>query len=318
MSYNQPKFRGDAQWNLDATTIVNGTFLPYGPTRIFIDKNNTWYVADEGYNLILSGIGGSAIPTAIGYGGSCIIVTDNGDLYTYDDDNKQVTIQKLNGTNSSSVMIISERCDGLHVTANNTLYCSVGFMDQVVTKSLSDPTNALSIVAGKGCSAAGSDGLARPLGIFVTLNLSLYVADSYNNRIQRFDYEQTNAMTMAGDGAPGTIGLNTPTDIILDGNGYLFIVDIGNHRIVGSGPNGFRCVVGCTFGQGSASNQLSSPQSMSFDSDGNIWVADTGNNRIQEFVLQTSLPSMSDLLFLSEASSVLSLVCFLGILPLER
>ena len=288
VSYNQPKFWGNAQWNPDAITIVNGTLLQYSPTRIFINTNNTWYVADESYNPILSGIGGSAIPTTIGYGGHCIIVTDNGDVYTYDDDNNQVTIQTPNGTNSSSVMIISDRCDDLYVTTNNTLYCSIGGMDQVVTKSLTDPTNTLSIVAGTGCVGSGSDTLAHPAGIFVTLNLSLYVADCYNSRIQLFHYGQANAMTMAGDGAPGTISLNTPTDVILDGNGYLFIVDQNNHRIVGSGPNGFRCVAGCTFGQGSASNQLSQPQSMSFDSDGNIWVADTSNSRIQKFVLKNT------------------------------
>ena len=288
VSFNQPKFRGHAQWNPDAITIANNGVLGYAPTRIFVNTNNTWYVSNDNYARILSGVEGSVIPTMIGYGGSCIIVTDNGDLYTYDDDNKQVTIQTLNGTNSSSVMIISERCDGLHVTANNTLYCSVGGMHQVVTKSLSDPTNALSIVAGKGCSAAGSDGLARPWGIFVTLNLSLYVADCYNHRIQRFHSGQANAMTMAGNGAPGTINLAYPTDVVLDGNGYLFIVDRDSHGIFGSGPSGFRCVAGCTFGQGSASNQLAFPLSMSFDSDGNIWVADSENSRVQKFMLQNS------------------------------
>ena len=41
----------------------------------------------------------------------------------------------------------------------------------------------------------------------------------------------------------------------MDGNGYLFIADKENHRIVGSGPNEFRCLIGCTE-SGSANNQL--------------------------------------------------------------
>ena len=288
MSNNQPKFRGDAQWNLDAITIANDTLLQYSPTRIFIDQNNTWYAAGESYNPILSEIAEIGTPTMIGYGGHCIFVTDNGDVYTYDDRNTQVSMRSVNDNSSSPVMIISDPCDDLYVTANNALYCSISLMHQVVTKSLSDPANTLSMVAGTGCNGSELDKFAHPVGIFVTLHLSLYVADSGNDRIQRFHSGETSATTVAGTGASGTIILSTPTDIVVDGNGYLFIVDTGNHRIVGSGPNGFRCVVGCTFGQGSASNQLSSPQSMSFDSDGNIWVADTGNNRIQEFVLRNN------------------------------
>ena len=186
VSYNQPKFSVNAQWNPDAITIADGGLLGYSPTRIFISKNNTWYVANENYNRILSGNGGSGTPITIGYGGHCVMVTDNGDMYSYDDDNTQVTIRSVNNTSSSPVMIIGDRCDDLYVTTNNTLYCSAGWMDQILTKSLNDPTNTLSVVAGTGCHRSGPDSFAHPVGIFVTLNLSLYVADSGNNRIQRF------------------------------------------------------------------------------------------------------------------------------------
>ena len=71
----------------------------------------------------------------------------------------------------------------------------------------------------------------------------------------------------------------------MDADGYLFIVDSSNHRIVGSGPGGFRCVVGCSGSSGPGSYQLNGPQTMSFDSDGNIFVADSGNGRLQKFLL---------------------------------
>ena len=260
----------------------------------------------------------SGTPITIGYGGHCVMVTDNGDMYSYDDDNTQVTIRTVNSTSSSPVMIISDRCDDLYVTTNNTLYCSAGWMDQVVTKSLNDPTNTLSVVAGTGCHGSGPDSFAHPVGIFVTLNLSLYVADSENNRIQRFHSGETNATTVAGDGAPSTITLNYPADVVLDGDGYLFIVEFNSHRIVGSGPNGFRCVAGCTGGSGSASNQLTHPQSMSFDSDGNIWVADTDNSRIQKFSRKTASSGKSCLLVHNKADAILSLSSFFHHLRLEQ
>jgi hypothetical protein len=59
-------------------------------------------------------------------------------------------------------------------------------------------------------------------------------------------------------------------------------------RIVGSGPNGFHCLVGCSISPGSASNQLNNPWSLSFDSYGNMFITDGGNNRIQKFVLSTN------------------------------
>jgi sugar lactone lactonase YvrE len=79
--------------------------------------------------------------------------------------------------------------------------------------------------------------------------------------------------------------LNCPSGVILDGNGYLFISDSNNHRIVGSGPNGFRCIVGCSTVSGSSASQLSYPSDLKFDSYGNIYVTDEGNSRIQKFIL---------------------------------
>jgi sugar lactone lactonase YvrE len=112
------------------------------------------------------------------------------------------------------------------------------------------------------------------------------VADRDNNRIQLFQLGQLNGITVAGSGSsPATITLNGPIGIVLDAAKYLFIVDHFNDRIVGSGPTGFRCVVGCSGLKGSASNQLVGPWSLSFDSYGNMFVTDQSNHRIQKFIL---------------------------------
>ena len=116
----------------------------------------------------------------------------------------------------------------------------------------------------------------------------LYVADSNNSRIQRFDFGQRNGTTVAINGLSSLIGLNYPTGVVVDGKGYLFIVDSGNNRIIGQGPNGFRCVAGCSNTSGMNNDQLSLPTSMGFDSYGNIFVADQNNSRIQRFDLATN------------------------------
>ena len=127
-----------------------------------------------------------------------------------------------------------------------------------------------------------------PEGIFVTTDLDLYVADHGNNRVQLFRRGELNATTVLINGWNGTITLNGPTDVTLDADGYLFIVECGNGRILGSGPGGFRCVAGCSGTSGSAPNQLSCPQTMAFDRDGNLFVTDGSNNRIQQFLLSNN------------------------------
>ncbi|CAF4387867.1 unnamed protein product, partial [Adineta steineri] len=87
--------------------------------------------------------------------------------------------------------------------------------------------------------------------------------------------------------ATTTIALNCPSDIALDTDGYLFIVDNGNTRIIGSGPYGYRCILSCS-GTGTAVNQLKNPSLFSFDSNGNIFITDTGNNRVLKFMLITN------------------------------
>jgi sugar lactone lactonase YvrE len=178
-------------------------------------------------------------------------------------------------------------CTGIFVDVTNSLYCSITNLYQVIKIWLGDNSSTWTRIAGTGGCGSSASTLCNPYGIFVDVNFDLYVADQSNNRIQLFKLGQSNALTVAGNGAASTITLNHPTGVVLDADKYLFIVDSGNNRIVGSGPYGFRCIIGCT-GSGSAPNQLSSPQNMAFDSYGNIFVADFGNNRIQQFALVTN------------------------------
>jgi sugar lactone lactonase YvrE len=183
-------------------------------------------------------------------------------------------------------MIVNQECYGLFVDINDTLYCSITDLHQVVTKSLNSGFNTSTVVAGTGCPGYTSYTLYYPYGIFVDINFDLYVADCYNNRIQRFQSGQLSATTVAGGDVPGTFPLQCPTGIVLDADNYLYIVDSGNNRIISTGPNGFRYLVG---GYSSWTpeyyNQLSYPQSMVFDRDGNLFVTDMENSRIQKFML---------------------------------
>ena len=246
--------------------------------------------------------------TVVGQGSHGLFVTADSCVYSYDGGSNQVNLWSTNGTRSHPVMFINSYCRGLFVDGNNTLYCSLSAISQIVSKSLFDSTNTLRVVAGTGCYGSSSDMLFSPQGIFVDLNFSLYVADSENHRIQRFTAGQMTATTVAGKGASGSIFLSSPTDVTLDGAGYLYIVDTYHHRIIGSGPDGFRCVAGCMTSSGPASHQLSRPQGMSFDRDGNMWVADYDNRRVQKFMLRNHTTGKHDLIALNVCAVFLTLV----------
>jgi hypothetical protein len=212
-------------------------------------------------------------------------VTSNGDIYI-DDGYRNGRVQKwiAQANTTVTVMNVNSSCYGLFVDTNDTLYCSMPLNHQVVKKSLNDPEMTTVIVAaGTGSQGSAFNELNAPRGIFVDVNSDLYVADCVNDRVQLFQSGELNGITVAGYGSPNpTINLDCPIGIVLDVEKYLFIVDYGNNRIVGSGLNGFRCLVGC-YGWGSRSNQLNHPYSFSFDRSGNMFVADYGNNRIQKF-----------------------------------
>jgi hypothetical protein len=212
-----------------------------------------------------------------------LFVTTAGDVYVDNGyANGRVNKWAINATIGVPVMYVDKECYGLFVDISDTLYCSIGDRHQVVAKSLNSGSNT--VVAGDGCPGSASNMLYFPRGIFVDTNLDLYVADCGNNRIQVFHLGQLIGLTVAVNGTSGAFTLSCPTGIVLDADKYLFIVDSINHRIIGSGPNGFRCIVGCSGSSGSASNQLINPQSMAFDSYGNIYVTDQNNHRIQKFV----------------------------------
>jgi hypothetical protein len=276
-------------WNSNGITFANESIVGVSPNAIFINTNNTIYVANK-QKQILVWNEGREIPLKIIDSNFTdplsLFVASNGDIYI-DDGEENGRVQKWISTKETfaTVMNVSSSCYGLFVDIKDNLYCSMFYHHRVVKRCLNDPVMTPVIVAGTDIEGSASNELRLPRGIFVDVNLDLYVADWGNNRVQLFQSGQSNGITVAGSKSPyPTITLDYPTGISLDAEKYLFIVDQQSHRIVGSGPNGFRCLVGC-YGPGSQSNQLNLPFSFSFDRSGNMFVIDQVNSRIQKFLL---------------------------------
>jgi DNA-binding beta-propeller fold protein YncE len=92
------------------------------------------------------------------------------------------------------------------------------------------------VVAGTGAPGDGLDELDTPMGIGVDWTGALYVADTNNNRVLRYESGSTTGTLVAGSqmGEPGTAlnSLTAPTDVKVDYAGNVYISDTGNHRIV--------------------------------------------------------------------------------------
>jgi len=86
------------------------------------------------------------------------------------------------------------------------------------------------------------------------------------------------------------VPLNDPTDMVVDKNGYVFIADASNNRIVILDPN-YRAVgiIKNFFNDYNIYDNLFTPSGV-FVKDNEIYVADTDNSRVVVFKLDDSLP----------------------------
>jgi sugar lactone lactonase YvrE len=83
-----------------------------------------------------------------------------------------------------------------------------------------------------GTLGAADGQLNGPLGVGVDpRNGDVWVADTNNKRVQRFAADGTFKEKVTVTGGPGTQAF-TPTDIAVDGEGYLYVLDTQNTRVV--------------------------------------------------------------------------------------
>jgi sugar lactone lactonase YvrE len=157
-------------------------------------------------------------------------------------------------------------------------------------------------ISGKVTTIAGGDtagfrdgpGLTArfnfPRGIAIDPQGNLFVADGANYRIRKITPEGI-VSTVAGgdrggstDGDAGSALFEFPNDIVTDGAGNLYILDMSRIRKISS-EGIVSSIAGSTDGfmdgEG-VSAKFYTPDGIGIDKKGNIYVADTNNNRIRK------------------------------------
>ncbi|MEN8098591.1 MAG: NHL repeat-containing protein, partial [Chloroflexota bacterium] len=128
----------------------------------------------------------------------------------------------------------------------------------------------------------------EPWGIGIGSDGTIYVADTWNHRVQHFstkgDYinswgEFGTAASFDEQASPGHF--YGPRDVAVGTNGLVYVSDTGNHRIqVFSAKGRYIGVIGK---QGTLPGDLNEPVGLAFTSNGELLVADTWNGRVDVF-----------------------------------
>lgn len=288
ISFHRPKLSSCAQWNSHGIVFPLKSDLRFEPGFIFIDRNNTIYVTYPSISSIYiwykENIDPDRIISITNYQPNALFVSSIGDIYVGNE--YGATVEKWTTSiadDSETIANYCSYCRSLFIDINDILYCSMFYRHQVIAKSLHSDTNIITIVAGVGRRGSKLNMLSDPEGIYVHINRDLYVADSVNNRVLLFHPGEIIGKIIIDSSDP--INIWYPIAVLLDENENIYIIDHHKNRIIGSSPNGFRCLVGCIKFPDSSLQGMAAPQSMAFDSDGNMYIVDRYNYRILKFLL---------------------------------
>ncbi|MBJ7381775.1 MAG: NHL repeat-containing protein, partial [Acidimicrobiia bacterium] len=141
-------------------------------------------------------------------------------------------------------------------------------------------------VAGGNGEGSAANQLTYPQDLAVDTSGNTYIADTENNRIQKWAPGETEGTTVAGGNGEGSAAnqLTYPKGVAVDTSGNIYIADTDNQRIQKWGLNATEgTIVAGGNGQGSTANKLKYPLRVALDTSGNIYIADTGNQRIQKW-----------------------------------
>jgi streptogramin lyase len=155
----------------------------------------------------------------------------------------------------------------------------------------------IGLVAGDGIDGwhdgpAAQARFSDPWGIAIDARGNVYIADAGNaNRIRKIAADGT-VSTLAGehegfkDGLGAAAEFNTPSGLVLDAAGNLYVADTGNHAIRKITPQGAVTTLAGTGTAGwsdgpAAQAQFNAPIGVAVDKNGKVYVADTYNDRIR-------------------------------------
>lgn len=207
-------------------------------------------------------------------------------------------------TNGQGTMATFYHPVGMAADASGNIY--VADEDNHAIRKIT-PLGVVTTFAGTGAqgSADGTGTAASfyyPCGVAVDASGTVYVADTYNNKIRKITPAGV-VTTLAGSGTAGSTNatgtaasFNQPFNVAVDALGNVYVTDRANHKVrkitsagvvttlAGTGTAAF------ADGTGTAAS-FNAPTSVTIDKQGNLYVTDENNQRIRKIVPSTGAVS---------------------------
>jgi len=118
-------------------------------------------------------------------------------------------------------------------------------------------------------------------GVAIDIAGNIYVADTMNNRIQKFG-PTGNFIVQWGTNGSAEGQFIYPSGIDVDLQGHVYVADSGNNRVQKFTSDGIFMVAWGSLGAGL--ENLNWPSDIALDDQGNIFVTDQNNNRINKYL----------------------------------
>ena len=269
------KFSSDGRFIMQWPTepVPQGTAFYNNPLGIAIDeKARVVYVtnaiiqkydADDG--TFLGQFGDSGLGIGQLYGPADIAVDSKGFVYVIDASNNRVN--KFSS-------------DGSFITGWGS-WCNLNggnpFASPGTDTSCVDPDGSDDPLK------AGDGQFNYPNGIAIDLSSGyIYVADSGNNRIQKFSADGTFVASWPSVGSDPAQQLNFPASVDVDSAGNVYVADNGNYRIAKFSSNGSLLASWGSFGSGPSQFKQQATATVNPDSE-IVYAVDMLNDRVQVF-----------------------------------
>ncbi|CAF3231329.1 unnamed protein product [Rotaria socialis] len=292
-----------ATWSQTGVTVAGGngrgkgTHQLYHPHGLFVDDDQTIYIADYSNDWIVEwkpgASNGQVVAGGNGYGkgdhqlnGPLDVIVDKetDSLIISDKGNARVVKWPRRDGEKGETLISNVYCTGLTMDQQGSLYVVEKYGHKVDRYRRGDTQGE--VVAGYNREGNDLDQLSRPWSIFVDQEHSVYVSDSGNHRVMKFKQgaKKGNVIAGAQEDEDSLPELYSPRGIVVDQLETIYVADELNSRIM-RWPKRAKhgsVIIGGN-GKGSNSNQLNYPIGLSFDRHGNLYVVDSDNARVQRF-----------------------------------
>ncbi|CAF3380898.1 unnamed protein product [Rotaria socialis] len=257
-------------WNSTAETIAgiaagtagvtaNELYYPYG---MALDSANSLYVADYHNNRIQKWLSGATNGTTIAGQSSGV----------------------AGASSSALTMPVAIVLD----SANNMYFTDRG--NHRVMYWTNGASSGTTIAGTTGVSGSANNQFYMPSDLTrIASTNTLYIADTFNNRIMRYLSGASSGTVVAGGNGAGNANtqLNLPFSFAFDSSSNSFIIANYNaHSVVRwvLGASSWTLIAGVVGSAGSTSTSFNAPLSVVLDSMNNMFIADTNNDRIQFFL----------------------------------